>query len=84
METTEYKRKQPLADSLANLRGNVHFESFLRAMDGACKHGQTVFDVDPHQSAFNQGRQSFANDVHKAIKALELEGQQPTQINNER
>lgn len=75
MKTTESRRKSKLPDVLDALRGNTHFAAFLAVMDEECGYGRTVFQADSDQSAFQQGRQSFANDVHQAIKTLETECQ---------
>ncbi|GAG11788.1 unnamed protein product [marine sediment metagenome] len=77
-KTTEYRRKSKLPDALQALRGNTHFADFLEAMDVECGHGKTVYTSDPYQSAFNQGRQSFANDIHEAISRLEAESKPTT------
>lgn len=73
MKTTESRRKSKLPDVLDALRGNRHFEAFLAAMDEDCGYGRNVFVADSNQSAFNQGRQSWANDVHQTIEALTTE-----------
>tara|TARA_R110002110_G_scaffold95402_1_gene246357 strand:- start:11 stop:241 length:231 start_codon:yes stop_codon:yes gene_type:complete len=72
-KTTQVRKKPLLRDSLNALRGNTHFNAFLVAMDVECGYGKTVFSAEPTQNAFNQGRQSFANDVHTNLKALERE-----------
>lgn len=72
-KTTQLRKKPLLRDSLHALRGNTHFNAFLMAMDVECGYGKTVFSAEPTQNAFNQGRQSFASDVHTHLKALERE-----------
>ena len=42
-------------------------------MDVECGYGKTVFSAEPTQNAFNQGRQSFASDVHTHLQVLERE-----------
>lgn len=70
-KTTQLRKKPLLRDSLYALKGNTHFNAFLVAMDVECGYGKTVFSAEPTQNAFNQGRQSFANDVHAHLKALD-------------
>jgi hypothetical protein len=72
-KTNQVRRVSKLPEALFALRGNAHFEAFLAAMDSECGYGQTVFHADSDQSAFNQGRQSWANDVHKALTDLDKE-----------
>ena len=72
-KTTQLRKKPLLRDSLYALRGNTHFNAFLVAMDVECGYGKTVFSAEPTQNAFNQGRQSFASDVHNHLQALERE-----------
>jgi hypothetical protein len=75
MKTTESRRKSKLPDVLDALRGNRHFEAYLVEQDEACGYGRTVFKADSNQSAFAQGRQSWANDVHETIQALKTEAE---------
>jgi hypothetical protein len=72
-KTTQLRKKPLLRDSLYALKGNTHFDAFLVAMDVECGYGKTVFSAEPTQNAFNQGRQSFASDVHNHLKALDRE-----------
>jgi hypothetical protein len=72
-KTTQLRKKPLLRDSLYALKGNTHFNAFLVAMDVECGYGKTVFSAEPTQNAFNQGRQSFASDVHNHLKALDRE-----------
>jgi len=72
-KTTQLRKKPLLRDSLHALRGNTHFNAFLVAMDIECGYGKTVFSAEPTQNAFNQGRQSFASDVHNHLQVLERE-----------
>jgi hypothetical protein len=77
-KTIQLRKKPLLRDSLFALRGNTHFNAFLLAMDVECGYGKTVFDGEQGQNGFNQGRQSFANDVHNHLQALDRESK-PTQ-----
>jgi len=72
-KTTQLRKKPLLRDSLYALKGNTHFNAFLVAMDVECGYGKTVFSAEPTQNAFNQGRQSFASDVHTHLQVLERE-----------
>lgn len=69
----QFRREPIMRESLDALRGNSHFVKFLSALDQHCGFGRTVFSADSNQSAFNQGRQSVANDVHEHIAAIERE-----------
>jgi len=71
-KTTQLRKKPLLRDSLYALKGNTHFNAFLVAMDVECGYGKTVFSAEPTH-AFNQGRQSFASDVHTHLQVLERE-----------
>ena len=77
-KTIQHRKKPLLRDAIETLRGNTHFDSFLEAMDVECGFGKTVFDGDFGQNGFNQGRQSFANDVHQHLSALERESKPTT------
>ena len=72
-KTTQLRKKPLLRDSLYALKGNTHFSAFLVAMDMECGYGKTVFSAEPTQNAFNQGRQSFASDVHTHLQVLDRE-----------
>ena len=73
--TTQHRKRAVMLESLHALQGNRHFDDFLEAMDFECGYGKTVYDAEPCQSSFNQGRQSFANDVHKHLATLKKESQ---------
>ena len=77
-KTTQLRKKPLLRDSLYALRGNTHFNAFLQAMDMECGYGKTVFDGEQGQNGFNQGRQSFANDVHHHLQVLDRESKPTT------
>jgi hypothetical protein len=73
MKSKQIRREPMMRDSLSALRGNVHFEKFLSAINIDCGYGRTVFSADSNQSAFNQGRQSVANDIQEHLAAIERE-----------
>lgn len=61
-----------MLDSLYALRGNAHFEAFLGALDYETGYGRTVFQPEPYQTAFANGRQSVSNDIKQHLKTIEL------------
>lgn len=74
-KVTQHRKKPLLRDALEAGRGNRLVEDLLTAIDHEAGFGKTVFDAEPCQSAFNQGRQSLANDINNHLAALKKEQQ---------